>query len=113
MALLEPPETDEPGGSGLPIATGQFLKERPLEGAAPEQSNPGLGVNRFTVMLDTVKLPVLLRAMAHVPLPAVALTVMVSDPISTPFEAADVELPPFPEVVDVDVELPPFIELAT
>jgi len=112
MALLEPPETVEPGGSGLPIATGQFLKERPFDGAAPEQSNPGLGVKRLTVMLETVKLPVLLRVMAHVPLPAVALTVMVSETISTPFEAVVVvELPPFPD--GVDVELPPFIELAT
>jgi hypothetical protein len=55
-------------------------------------------------MLETLKPPVLLRAMAHVPLPRVALTLMVSEDITTPpAEAEDVDV----------VEVVPLIELVT
>jgi hypothetical protein len=63
------PETAAPGGRGLPMATGQFLNKRPLDGAAPEQSSAGIGVRRLAVMLETVRPPVFWRVISHVPVP--------------------------------------------
>ena len=104
-APVELPETVEPGGRGLPIAAGQFLKKRPAEGVAPPQMVDRVGVKRKTVMVETVRLPVFPRVRAHVPMPVEEMSVRVSEVIPTPFpEAGGVE-------VEDDVELELFIEL--
>lgn len=107
-APVELPDTVEPGGSGLPIAAGQFLNSRPAEGVAPAQTVDLVGVKRKTVMVETVRLPVFPRATSHFPIPVEADSVKLSEVIATPLAAAvddDVD-------VELDVGLPPFIELA-
>lgn len=104
-APVELPDTVEPGGSGLPIAAGQFLNSRPAEGVAPAQTVDLVGVKRKTVIVETVRLPEFWRVISHVPVPVWAFTVTLSDVIATPFpEGVDVD-------ADVEVELVPFDEL--
>jgi len=104
-APVELPVIVEPGGRGLPPDAGQFLKKRPSEGAAPEQTKPLVGVSRKAVMLETVRLPVFLRAICHVPVPTLFVTL--SEIISTPFtdgpsEPVDVEVVPPEGIEELD-----------
>jgi len=104
-APVELPMTVEPGGRGAPLVAGQFLKNRPSEGAAPEQMKPLVGVSRKAVMLETVRLPVFLRAICHVPVPMLFVTL--SEIIWTPSTDAPAELfavedVPLEELVEFD-----------
>ena len=97
--------TVEPGGSGLPLDAGQFLKKRPFDGDAPEQMTPLVGVSRRTVMLETVRLPLFWRAICHVPVMMVFVTL--SEIISTPFtdgpsEPVDVKVVPLEGLEELD-----------
>jgi hypothetical protein len=96
-APVELPEIVAPGGSGLPLVAGQFLKKRPFDGWEPEQMKALVGVSRKTVMLETVRFPVFLSAICHVPVPSA--TVTLSETICTPSMDAPAE--------DVDDELVP------
>jgi hypothetical protein len=87
---VELPVIVEPGGRGAPLVAGQFLKNRPFDGAAPEQMKPLVGVSRKPVMLETVRLPVFLRAICHVPVPMLFVTL--SEIICTPSTDAVAEL---------------------
>ena len=95
----------DPGGRGLPLVAGQFLKKRPSDGVAPEQTKPLVGVSRKAVMLETVMSPVFLRAICHVPVPIFFVTL--SEIISTPFtdgpsEPVDVEVVPPEGIEELD-----------
>ena len=76
---------------------GQFLKKRPSDGAAPEQTKPLVGVSRKAVMLETVRLPVFLRAICHVPVPKLFVTlseIICTPSIDGPAELVVVEVVP-------------------
>jgi hypothetical protein len=102
---VELPATVEPGGSGLPVVAGQFLKKRPFDGAAPEQMKPLVGVSRKAVMLDTVRLPAFLRAICHVPVPMLLVTlseIICTPSMDAPAELVAGELVPLEELGELD-----------